>query len=144
MELYYGGYIDIDTDVFGIGKYLNTTNDVQILDYTTTGQFLFRLAYNDDATLNDATSTFNMSSVTLNAGNHSFSLQVIMYCENNCSSTNDNIVITIIGSQNSVYHTEVYSYSNVDKTINRGWQAKSFNFTTDQEDTVVVNSVDID
>jgi hypothetical protein len=144
IDDYYAGYTD-NTDVFGIGKYVNTTNGTQIRqsNFSSTGQFLFRIVFESD---NEVASgpldpTFNLQNITLEAGNHKFSFQGIMYCENNCDSIYDNIIIQIVGSQNDVYQRQVYNNSDFDKSINSGWEAKSFNFVMAKDDTVVVNEI---
>jgi hypothetical protein len=142
MDNYYAGYND-DADVYGIGKFVNTTNGTQILDYSTTGQFLFRIAHASDNEVDSGviTEPFNLSNIALKAGNHKLSFQAFMYCEKNCDSTNDSIVIQIVGSQNNVYQRKIYNYNDVDKSTNSGWEAMSFNFVTAKDDTVVVNNI---
>jgi hypothetical protein len=79
-----------------------------------------------------------LENIVLKQGDHQLKLQIIMYClaDNDCEAENDQIIVKVY-SPKTVYHTQTYTYNNLDRKF-IGWVEKSFSFTTDKDDTVKV------
>ncbi len=79
-----------------------------------------------------------LGDIALKRGDHILKLQIIMYClaDNDCEAENDQIIVKVYSTK-TVYHTQTYTYNDVDRKL-IGWVEKSFSFSTDKDDTVKV------